>query len=265
MEHVVVGLTDEATARVGVTWAMGRARTRPLAIRLVAELDDGGSNPGAAKEVLATATRQIAEALPGTEVDYVLADRPLLHELLEQSESADLIVFAAHPDPVMREGRTPSFQVSLGARARCPVVVVPSDWEEHGGPIVVGVESENASDKAVAFAAGEALAGDRELRIVHSWEPWTSLTTRSAQVEHGDIINVAADRIRADFPGVRLSAVLAEAVAHDGIIANSRDAHLIVLGTHGLGRETGLVLGAIHQEVMIRGSVPLCIVPLESA
>jgi hypothetical protein len=40
---------------------------------------------------------------------------------------------------------------------------------------------------------------------------------------------------------------------------------LVVLGTHRLGRKTGVVLGAIHQEVMIHGGVPLCTVPLVDA
>ena len=262
MEHVVIGLTDEVTARAGVTWAMERARSRPVNLRLVAELDDGGSNPGSAKTTLATASDRISEAVPGMQVEYVLADRPLLNVLLDASESADLLVFATHPDAGMRESRTPSFPVSLAARSRCPVVIVPDDWEPRDGAIVVGIESDDPSDAAVAFAVGEALQEGRELRIVHTWEPWAAAATRTEQFAHGGVVKAVAERIRAEFPAVRLSVVLAEAVAHAGVIAHSRDAHLIVLGTHGLGRETGVVLGAIHQEVMIRGSVPLCVVPL---
>jgi nucleotide-binding universal stress UspA family protein len=262
MEHVVIGLTDEATARVAVTWVMERARTRPISLRLVAELDDAGSNPGMAKATLATASQRITEAVPGIQVEYGLADRPLLHVLLDESQAADLIVIAAHTDHAIRESRTPSFPVSLAARSRCPVVIVPADWQQGGGPVVVGVQTDDASDAAVAFAVREALQGESELRLVHTWEPWADLAARTAQIEHSGLLQAVTDRVRAESPALRLSAVLAEGVAHEGVIANSRDAQLIVLGTHGIGRETGLVLGSIHQEVMIRGSVPLAVVPL---
>ena len=263
MDTVVIGLTDEETARAGVLWAMHRARSRPANIRLIAELDDGGSNPGEAKAVLASASQRISDALPETQVEFKLADRSLLHELLEQSETADLLVLGSHPDPIMRDGSTPSLPVSLGARSRCPVVVVPDDWQEHAGAIVVGLEAEGKADAALAYAAREAAAEGVPLRIVHTWEPWNTLSTRAQQVEHEQATQAAAAQVRAEHPSLAVTAEVVEAMAHEGIISHSRDAQLIVLGTHGLGRETGVVLGSIHQEVMIRGAVPLCIVPLE--
>ena len=265
MEHVVIGLNDEVTARAGVTWAIERARTKTLHLLLVAELDTAGSNPGKAKQRLTKASLQIKALVPSAAVEFLLADRPLLPELLERSETADLIVVGSHADPGIREIRTPSFPVSLGARAKCPVVIVPYDWEVRSGPIVVGVEAEGASDAAVAAAAREAIESGRELRIVHTWEPWMTLATRSEQLAHDGIIAQVTQRVRIEFPAARIVTVLAEAVAHEGIIANSRDANLIVLGSHGIGRESGVVLGAIHQEVMIRGSIPLCVVPLPRA
>ena len=101
--------------------------------------------------------------------------------------------------------------------------------------------------------------------IVHTWEPWATPNARAEQFVHEGIIESAVNRIRADFPSLSVRGVLKEAVAHDGIIANAGDAHLIVLGTYRLGRESGVVLGAIHQELMIHGRVALCIVPLVDA
>jgi nucleotide-binding universal stress UspA family protein len=262
MEHVVVALTDESTARAAAAWVIERARSKPVQVRLVSELEVNAAGPDAADRLLAQTALRIQEGVLGTLVETVLVDRPLLHELLAQSETADLIVIGSHPDPVIRDGSTASLPVSLAARSRCPAVIVPDDWRPGDGPVVVGVEALDLSREAGKFAAHEAIDSDRELLVVHTWEPWSAQNTRAAQFEHETTLNTIVDRIRADFPNARVRGMLREAVAHDGIIASSRDAYLVVLGTHGLGRETGLVLGAIHQEVMIHGSVALCVVPL---
>jgi nucleotide-binding universal stress UspA family protein len=260
MEDIVIGVDDEATARTAVMWIINRAQRGPVRLRLVAELDDGGSNPGTAKQTLTRAVQNISSAAPGSEVDYVLADRPLLHELLERSESADMLVVGSHPDPDIRDGHLPSLPVSLAARSHCPVVIVPEDWSAQDGPVVLGVEAGGERSAAVDVAAREAIASGSELRLVHTWESWQTLDTRTEHIQHGEVVRATAERIHADFPAVHLSVVLEEAIAHEGVIANSRDASLIVLGTHGIGRETGVVLGAIHQEVMISGRVALCTV-----
>lgn len=261
MEHVVIGLDDEVSDR-GIDWVIRRATVMAVQLRLVMALDVDGSDPAATTDVLAATARRVQLGAPGTLVETVVTHRPLLHELIEQSGSAELLVVGSHPDPGIREVRSASFPVSLGARSQCPLVIVPDDWTPLGGPVVVGVDGEPSTLEAATFAATEAASAGRGLRIVHTWEAWKALDRRTDRAFHAGAIMDVAHSIRTEFPSVPLSGELAEAVAHDGVISNSRDAHLIVLGTHRLGRETGLVLGAIHQEVMIRGRIPLAVVPL---
>ncbi len=265
MENVVVGLEDDDAGRTAVDWVIERARSKPLNIRLITALGWNATDEQAPGAMLAGESHRIQEAAPQSAVETVLADGPKLHELLDESAEADLVVIGSHPDPRIRESRTESFPVSLGARSRCPVVVVPDDWEARDGAIVVGIDAGGASDGAALFAAREAVETGRELEILHTWEPWNAPDTRATQHEHQDILDETVERVRAAYPAVRVAGALAEAVAHDGIVANSRNASLLVLGTYRLGRESGVVLGNIHQEVMLRGVVPLCIVPLVEA
>ncbi|MEO5921185.1 MAG: universal stress protein [Pseudolysinimonas sp.] len=262
MEHVVIGLNDELPGQTVIDWIIDRAKSHPVQIRLVAELDTHASNPDAVKDLLAGAAHRISDAVPGTQVEMVVAELPLLHELVEESESADLIVVGAHPDPSIREPRKPSLPVRLAARSHCPVVIVPDDWKAGSGPVVVGIAAATAAHEEAAFAAHEAEDSATELEIVHTWEPWNAPMARQEKFEHEVILNEIVESIRTEFPAVRVHGVLREAAAHLGILASSRGAHLIVLGTHGLGRGTGVILGVIHQEVMIRGGVALCVVPL---
>ena len=262
MEQVVIGITDDQPGSTAIEWAIERVRSRPIHFRLVCAVDVSASSLDPLKTLLAETAHRIQLVAPETQVDTALIDRPLLHELLDRSEAADLLVIGSHPDPGIREGRTPSFPVSLAARSQCPVVVVPDDWQPRGGPIVVGVDAVDGWREAGVFAAQEAAAAGRDLVIVHTWEPWGLQNTRATQFEHESMLEGIVAQARAQFPSVSVQGVLHEAVAHEGVIASSQNASLIVLGTHRLGRESGLVLGAIHQEIMIRGGTPLCIVPL---
>jgi nucleotide-binding universal stress UspA family protein len=262
MEHIAVGVEDDAAGRSAVDWVIARARSKPLHIRLVTALGWTSTDQQTPGAVLAGVQHRIRDAAPDSTVEIELADGPKLHELIEESIDADLVVIGSHPDPRIRESRTESFPVSLAARSRCPVVVVPDDWRPSDGPIVTGIDAAGDSDAAAMFAAREAIALDRDLEILHAWEPWAAPDTRTTQLEHQGVLDDAIERVRAAYPAVRVAGALAEAVAHDGMIANSRKASLIVLGTFRLGRESGVVLGKIHQEVMLSGKVPVCIVPL---
>jgi nucleotide-binding universal stress UspA family protein len=265
MENVVLGVEDDAASGAALEWVIARARSKPLRIRLVTALGWNVTDEQAPGVMLAGMSHRIQDAAPQATVETVLADGPKLHELIEQSADADLVVIGSHPDPRIRESRTESFPVSLAARSHCPVVVVPDDCAGQDGAIVVGIDAGGESESAAMFAAREATETGRELQILHAWEPWTAPDTRAVQIEHQGILDDAIERVRAAYPSVRVGGALAEAVAHDGIIANSRNASLLVLGTYRLGRESGVVLGTIHQEVMLRGVVPLCIVPLVEA
>jgi len=262
MERIVIGLIDERSDRVALEWSARRATTRPSEIVLVTALDANASNPGSQKSFLAATAERIREIAPGTEVSTVLADGSPLPALLEQSESASLMVVPIHPQPELRDGRTPSLPISLAARSRCPVVIVPDDGPAPDGPIVVGIDME-PEPEPLAFAAREALESGRALRLVHSWQSWNALNARTAQLQHGEALKAAVSGVREQYPGITLTAELAEADPHIGLIRNSRDASLVVLGTHGIGRATGVVLGVIHLELLVAGTVPLCVVPVK--
>jgi nucleotide-binding universal stress UspA family protein len=261
MEHVVIGLIDERSDPAAIGWAIERATARDVRISLVTALDSTASNPVSQRDFLAATADRIRDAVPGTAVDVALADTRLLAALIEQSESADLMVVGFHPEPALRDGSVPSVPISLAARSQSPTVLVPDDRGPQDGPVVVGVETAEPS-AAVTFAGREAVSAGRDLRIVHTWESWKALDARTEHKEHGEVLRATAERLHAEFPDIHLDVVLEEAVAHDGAIGNSRDARLVVLGTHGIGLESGVVLGAIHQEMMIRGRIPLCIVSL---
>jgi nucleotide-binding universal stress UspA family protein len=262
MENITVGLDDEDASQTAVDWVIDRARSKPVRIRLVTAFDMLASNPMAAQQQLARTRRRILDAVSAVVVETVLADRSIMEELIEQSASADLLVIGSHPHHRIRSALTGSFPVGLAARSRCAIVIVPDDWTGQDGAIVVGVAADHSSDAAAMFAAREAVDQNRELEVLHAWEPWKSPRVGRAKIERARILEAAIDRVREAFPAVRARGILVEADPSDAVVRGSRAAHLVVLGTHRLGAVTGLLLGATGQHVMHRAGVALCIVPL---
>jgi nucleotide-binding universal stress UspA family protein len=265
MENITVGLDDEAASQVAVDWVIDRIGAKRARVRLVTAFDMLASNPMAAQQHLALTGRRILDAAPGAFVETVLADRSIMEELVEQSASADLLVIGSHPHHRIRSALTGSFPVGLAARSHCAIVIVPDDWTAQDGAIVVGVAADHSSDAAAMFAAREAVEQNRELEVVHAWEPWKAPRTRRMHVERAGVLVAAIERITAAFPAVRARGILVEADPSDGIVTSSRRAHLVVLGTHRLGAVTGLLLGATGQRMMHHAAVALCIVPLVDA
>jgi nucleotide-binding universal stress UspA family protein len=265
MENITVGLDDEDASQKAVDWVIERVGATQVNIRLVTAFDMLASNPMAAQQQLAMTGRRILNACPGANVETVLADRSIMEELVEQSASADLLVIGSHPHQRIRSALTGSFPVGLAARSHCAIVIVPDDWTPQDGAIVVGVAADHSSDAAAMFAAGEAAGQDRDLEVVHAWEPWKAAHTGRKKVERTVILDEAVDRIRAAFPDIRVRGLLVEADPSEGLVTSTRGAHLVVLGTHRLGAVTGLLLGATGQRVMHHAAVPLCIVPLVDA
>jgi nucleotide-binding universal stress UspA family protein len=265
MENITVGLDNEAASQTAVDWVIERVRSAPARVRLVTAFDMLASNPMADQQLLALTARRVLDAAPGTVVETVLADRSIMEELIEQSATADLLVIGSHPHHRIRSALTGSFPVGLAARSHCAIVIIPDDWTEQDGAIVVGIGADHSSDAAAMFAAKEAVAQNRELEVVHAWEPWKAPRTGRTKVERASILDAAIDRIRAGFPAVRARGILVEADPSDGIITTTRTARLVVLGTHRLGAVTGLLLGATGQRAMHHAAVALCIVPLVDA
>ena len=59
----------------------------------------------------------------------------------------------------------------------------------------------------------------------------------------------------------RIDRVVVESPAGPGIIANARDAELIVVGRRGLGTVRSLVLGSVSSYVVQHATCPVLVVP----
>ncbi|AGL16960.1 universal stress protein [Actinoplanes sp. N902-109] len=134
--------------------------------------------------------------------------------------------------------------------------------------IIVGADGTDSSNAAVDWAAGEARRRDLPLRIVHAfdWE-W-----REARFDlHSEYIDIARkiadaiagaaeDRARKVAPDLAISTDALVGHAAPRLLEVSRDAAMLVVGSHGRGGFTGLLLGSVSQRVATHAPCPMVVV-----
>ncbi|MEV1118330.1 universal stress protein [Actinosynnema sp. NPDC049800] len=136
------------------------------------------------------------------------------------------------------------------------------------GPIVVGVDGSESALTAVRWAAGAAARHRAPLQLVHAYllpkrgYPDIVLSgrdVREAFEEQGrQWLEAAAASVRDLVPEVRTSVVAAQPAA--AVIAASRDARLVVLGSQGLGGFLGMIVGSVAVSVATHGHSPVVVV-----
>ncbi|KES03191.1 stress protein [Streptomyces toyocaensis] len=132
-------------------------------------------------------------------------------------------------------------------------------------PVVAGVDGSAGSLVAAAWAAHEAVRRGRALRLLHAregrsrrGEPPIADAARRTLAQR--VLRQAEERVLAACPGVRLYDDQVEWPATDALVRAAEDADLLVLGSRGAGRLTGLLAGSVALGVVARATHPVVLV-----
>lgn len=143
--------------------------------------------------------------------------------------------------------------------------------------IITGVDGSEHGLRAAEWAAAEATRRGAALRIVHALEPWTFAASGDQLVRDirawmrdcgRQVVDAAAVRVREHAPGVRMSTPLAPGSPAAALIEAAGDADMLVVGGHGSGVLTGMLLGSVALQVATYAPCPAVIVrqaPAETA
>ncbi|MFI8083193.1 universal stress protein [Kitasatospora sp. NPDC086009] len=132
-------------------------------------------------------------------------------------------------------------------------------------PVLAGVDGSPASTAAAHWAAEEALRRGVPLRLVHAW-PWLTdgragfATAEAPPAAAQQVVQGAAEAIRRRHRGLAVHADVVLDGAVDGLVAESADAGLLVLGSRGLGGFAGLLLGSVSTATVARSASPVVVV-----
>jgi nucleotide-binding universal stress UspA family protein len=156
-------------------------------------------------------------------------------------------------------------------RAGCPVMVVHSEGTPDG-PVVVGTDGSERSQRAVLVAADEAQRRQKSLAVVHTWRVPVGAATGSmagavpldpAPIHEAaeSVIAEAITAATAAAPGVAVSGRTHEGDATHAIVEAAAGASLIVVGSKRRGDLAALLAGSVGHMVLHEAGAPVLFVP----
>lgn len=281
---VVVGIDGSDTALGAARWAAEFAASHGLPLTLlhaVSRLDwhfagaDAPAEPDRSAEgdrVLAAAAAAVRSTHPDLAVHSDAVKGGVAGVLAEASESARLVVVGAGGHRVLG-----GHAVRIAHRAQCPVVVWRHPVARRTGkplPVVVGVDESEGSTRAVAEAFDIAGTLHAPLTVVHMWEigaavgmgdlggqgamDWELLEVLQSRQRH-QMDELVAPFVR-KYRNAHMSKVFQDISPAKGLTDLSREAQLVVVGSHGRGKLADSILGSVSQSVIHHAECPVLVV-----
>jgi nucleotide-binding universal stress UspA family protein len=132
-------------------------------------------------------------------------------------------------------------------------------------PVVAGVDASAASLAAIRWAAREAAYRDTTLRLLHACvvegAPPRGQDESELLLEHVHrALRRGAEIAREAAPGVQVDTRIRLGLAVDLLPAESAEAGLVVLGSHGLGGLRGALIGSVALRVAAGAACPVVVV-----
>jgi len=281
---VVVGVDGSPSALDAVAWAADECARHHVPLRLVHTYflpATGYPNMIVnASEVLAAFDAQgrlwLAEAeaaaravAPGIAVETALFSGTAIPLLIEESANARTIVVGSRGLGGFTGLLLGSTAVALTAHARCPVVVVRTRVAG-AGPVVVGVDGSPASESAIGFAFEAASTRGAPLTAVLSW---TDVLVESSfqavrfSMDWSEVEDeqrrLLAERMagwQEKYPDVVVERVVVRDRPVRALVRAAQHARLLVVGSHGRGGFTGMLLGSTGQALVHHAPCPVAVV-----
>ncbi|MCZ7415260.1 MULTISPECIES: universal stress protein [unclassified Streptomyces] len=137
---------------------------------------------------------------------------------------------------------------------------------ETDGVIVVGVDGSESSRSALRWAARHAALTGAELRPVQAWQPPLGY---GMPVDYSGIdfaqqtrrsLDQSVEEALGTHPGVPVRPQAVEGHPAAVLVEASRDADLLVVGSHGRGAFAGMLLGSVSGHCVHHASCPVLVV-----
>ncbi|MBG9243482.1 universal stress protein [Corynebacterium belfantii] len=287
---VVVAVDGSEASQNAVRWAANTANKRGVPLRLAASYTmpqflyaEGMVPPQELFDELQSETMDVIEAArvvahevaPDIKIGYVIAEGSPIDMLLDMSSDVTMIVMGSRGLGGLSGMVMGSVSAAVVSHADCPVVVVRSDNHvtetNKYGPVVVGVDGSDVSQRATEFAFEEAQARGAKLVAIHTWmdmQVQASLAGLAAAQQEWEIIEKEQTTLLKDrlqpllerFPDVEVEMVITRDRPVRALEDCAHNAQLLVVGSHGRGGFRGMLLGSTSRALLQSAPCPMVVV-----
>ncbi|WP_067669902.1 universal stress protein [Nocardia miyunensis] len=283
---VLAAVDGSAVSYQAAAWAAADAALHGCGLHLVTSVSlPAGYGPGAiltgtdtdwlrteGERILTEGARAARAGAPGsvppisTEVSW----SRVIPDLIERSRSARMLVVGNHGIGALRRGLLGSVTTAMLRHAHCPVAVIhyrqADDPAAARGPVVVGVDGSANSMPAVAVALEEASLRKAGLTAVHAWSDVP--VTFPMSVDWEGALRDTEDAVLAEtmagwaerYPDVPVRRILVQDRPVRALLDQAESAQLMVVGSHGRGGFSGMLLGATSNALAHSVECPIVIV-----
>lgn len=283
---VIAGVDGSETALGAAGWAAEFASGHGLPLTLVhalprmdwhftsaepaADLD----RSAAGDRVIAEAEAAVRSAHPDLVIRAVVVKGAVATVLTDAAQSARILVVGSGDADHRALG---GHAVRITSRAQSPVVVWRKPVARRTGkplPVVVGIDESDNSTRALAEAFDVAGMLHAPLTVVHMWEiaqavgmgdlggqgamDWQLLELLQSQqrTRMDELVAPFAGK----YPSAHVNKVFEDISPVKGLTDLSREAQLVVVGSHGRGGLAGALLGSVSQSLIHHAECPVLVV-----
>lgn len=286
-EFIVVGVDDSDVAADAARWAAQEAARRHCELRLVHAFTlpaiagypefttySGDMQAGLRHEcekMLHRVAADLQQDHPNLSiVTRVIYERASV-ALPAESTGAVLTVVGSGDENRVYGVLLGSVALAVASTNPAPVAVIHRGHiDRTSGPVVVGVDGTGTSEAAIAFAFQAASFRGAELVAVHTWHDvvvpgshrFQNPLVDPARIEQEER-EVLSERLAgwADkYPDVPVRQVLTTGRAVPKLLEQAETAQLLVVGSHGRGGFTGMLLGSTSHSLIIHSKAPVVVV-----
>lgn len=282
---VIVGVDGSPASNAAVCWAVRDAVLRHVPLTLVHVM-----NPAAvpwpqillpegfsvllenqARMILEDAVTLARDTAPDDlqtpiESDLILATT--VPTLVELSKRAELVVVGNAGRGALARGALGSISSSLARHAHCPVVVVRDEDlpgpASASAPVLVGIDGSPAAELAAAIAFDEASRRRVDVIALHAWSDreifeLPGLDWPAVQAEEERLLAEGLAGWSERYPDVTVHRRLVCDRPARALVETSESAGLAVVGSHGRGGVTGMLLGSVSNAVIQSVRIPVIV------
>ncbi|TPG34972.1 universal stress protein [Mycolicibacterium hodleri] len=281
-QQVVVGIDGSDTALAAAHWAADYAASSSSTLLLLhaaarldwhfladsaaPEIDEGTADPA-----LGSVEVAVRAAHPDLDVRSATVKKSIGGALRDASDRARLLVVGSGTD----DGMLGSHVVRITHRALCPVLVWRAPAAHRTGkplPVVVGIDESEDSLRALMIAFEAAHVLHAPLKVAHMWDlaaavglgysqglmDWQLLDLLQSQQRQrmDELVAPLAKK----YPNAHVNEIFQDISPAKGLRALSREAQLVVVGSHGRGRIAASTLGSVSQSVITHAECPVLVV-----